>query len=57
MHRMCLFTAAVLGFGAVAVAAEEPNARPEAAQPATPATNNSVATAAIPSHQRRCGAA
>jgi len=37
MHRMCLFTAAVLGFGAVAVAAEEPNARPGAAQPATPA--------------------
>lgn len=38
MHRMCLFAAAVLGLGsAVAVAAEEPSARPGAGQPATPA--------------------
>jgi hypothetical protein len=37
MHRMCLVAAAVLGFGAMAVAAEEPSARPGAGQPATPA--------------------
>jgi hypothetical protein len=37
MHRMCLVAAAVLGFGAMAVAAEEPSARPGAGQPTTPA--------------------
>ncbi len=37
MHRICLIIAVVLGFGAVVAAAEEPNGRPEAGQPATPA--------------------
>ncbi len=37
MHRICLITAAVLGFGAVVAAAQEPSGRPGAGQPATPA--------------------
>jgi hypothetical protein len=37
MHRIYLVAAAVIGFGAVTVAAEEPSGRPEAGQPATPA--------------------
>jgi hypothetical protein len=36
MHRICLVAAAILGFGAVVVAAEEPSGRPGAGQPATP---------------------
>jgi hypothetical protein len=37
MHRICLVAAAILGFGAVVVAAEEPGARPGADHPATSA--------------------
>jgi len=37
MHRMCLVAAAVLGFSAVTVAAEEPSGRTAAGQPTTPA--------------------
>ena len=37
MHRICLVAAAVLGFSAVTVAAEEPSGRPAAGQPTTPA--------------------
>ncbi len=37
MHRICLVTAAVLGFGAIVAAAGEPSGRPGAGQPATPA--------------------
>ena len=37
MHRICLVAAAILGFGAVVVAAEEPGGRPGADHPATPA--------------------
>jgi hypothetical protein len=37
MHRICLVAAAVLGLGAIAVAAEEPSGRPGTARPATPA--------------------
>jgi hypothetical protein len=37
MHRICLVAAAVLGFGAVAVAAQEPSGRPGIGQPAPPA--------------------
>jgi hypothetical protein len=36
MHRICLIAAAVLGFGAVAVVAEEPSGRPGAGQLETP---------------------
>ena len=36
MHRICLVMAAVLGFGAVVAAAEEPSGRTGAGQPATP---------------------
>ena len=36
MHRICLVAAAVLGFGAVAVAAEEPSGRPGTGQSPTP---------------------
>lgn len=34
MHRICLVAFAVLGFGAVVAAAEEPSGRPGASQPA-----------------------
>jgi hypothetical protein len=37
MHRMCLVIVAVLGFGAVVAAAEEPSGRPGAGQRTTPA--------------------
>jgi hypothetical protein len=37
MHRICLVTTVVLGFGAVAVGADEPSGRPAAGQPTTPA--------------------
>ena len=37
MHRICLVIAAVLGFGAVVAAAEEPNGRPGAGQATAPA--------------------
>jgi hypothetical protein len=37
MRRICLVVAAVLGFGAVVAAAEEPSGRPGAAQPTAPA--------------------
>jgi hypothetical protein len=36
MHRICLVAAAVIGFGVVTVAADEPSGRPEAGQPTTP---------------------
>jgi hypothetical protein len=36
MHRICIIAAAVIGFGAVVAAAEEPSGRPGAGQPATP---------------------
>src|SRR4051794_9201872 len=37
MHRICLVAAAILGFGAVVVAAEEPGGRRGADRPETPA--------------------
>jgi hypothetical protein len=37
MRRICLVMAAVLGFGAVVAAAEEPSGRPGAGQPTAPA--------------------
>jgi hypothetical protein len=37
MHRIYLVTAAVLGLGVLAAAAEEPSGRPGAGQPAIPA--------------------
>jgi hypothetical protein len=36
MHRICLVAAAILGFGAITAAAEEPSGRPGAGQPTTP---------------------
>jgi hypothetical protein len=37
MQRICLVIAAVLGFGAVVAAADEPSGRPGTGQPMTPA--------------------
>jgi hypothetical protein len=37
MHRKCLITAAMLSFGAVIAAADEPSGRPGGGQEATPA--------------------
>jgi hypothetical protein len=36
MHRICLVAVVVLGFGAVAVAADEPSGRSAPGQPTTP---------------------
>ncbi|HEX3419257.1 MAG TPA: hypothetical protein VHT21_23080 [Stellaceae bacterium] len=44
MHRICLIAAAILGFGALVVAADEPSGRPGAGQPATPATPPATGT-------------
>lgn len=44
MQRICLVIAAVLGFGAVVAAAEEPSGRPEAGQPTTPAVPRASGT-------------
>ena len=37
MHRICLVIAAILGFGAVVAAADEPSGSPRTGQPTTPA--------------------
>ena len=44
MHRICIVAAAVIGFGAVVAAAEEPSGRPGAGQPSTPAVPPATGT-------------
>ena len=44
MHRMCTVAAAVIGFGAVVAAAEEPSGRLGAGQPSTPAVPPATGT-------------